>query len=99
MRKSLLGWNVLSRLVPNNVGIGDAAAPGPAGDIFSRSCNTWISRYPSGRGLGGARVVDLRSDAMTQPGPAMRQAMTEAECGDDVLKDDPAVHGGEYFTL
>ena len=37
------------------------------------------------------RVIDLRSDTITQPTPAMRRAMAEAEVGDDVLGDDPTV--------
>jgi len=37
------------------------------------------------------RVVDLRSDTVTRPGPAMRRAMAEAEVGDDVWGDDPTV--------
>lgn len=36
-------------------------------------------------------IVDLRSDTVTRPSPAMRQAMAEAEVGDDVLGDDPTV--------
>ncbi len=36
-------------------------------------------------------VVDLRSDTVTKPTPAMRRAMAEAEVGDDVLGDDPTV--------
>jgi threonine aldolase len=35
--------------------------------------------------------VDLRSDTVTQPTPAMREAMARAEVGDDVLGDDPTV--------
>ncbi len=37
------------------------------------------------------RVIDLRSDTVTRPTPAMRRAMAEAEVGDDVLGDDPTV--------
>jgi threonine aldolase len=37
------------------------------------------------------RIVDLRSDTITKPTPAMRRAMAEAEVGDDVLGDDPTV--------
>lgn len=33
--------------------------------------------------------VDLRSDTVTRPTPAMREAMLRAEVGDDVLGDDP----------
>lgn len=36
-------------------------------------------------------VIDLRSDTVTRPTPAMRQAMASAEVGDDVLGDDPTV--------
>ncbi len=35
------------------------------------------------------RIVDLRSDTVTRPSPAMRRAMVEAEVGDDVLDGDP----------
>jgi threonine aldolase len=37
-------------------------------------------------------VVDLRSDTLTQPTPAMRQAMLAAEVGDDVFGEDPNVN-------
>src|ERR1043165_1871501 len=37
------------------------------------------------------RVVDLRSDTITLPTPAMRRAMFRAELGDDVFGDDPTV--------
>src|SRR5690606_6322243 len=37
-------------------------------------------------------VVDLRSDTVTRPSPAMRQAMAAAEVGDDVFGDDPTVN-------
>lgn len=36
-------------------------------------------------------MVDLRSDTITKPSPAMREAMAQAEVGDDVLGDDPTV--------
>jgi threonine aldolase len=35
--------------------------------------------------------IDLRSDTVTKPTPAMRRAMAEAELGDDVFGDDPTV--------
>ena len=38
-----------------------------------------------------APVVDLRSDTVTRPTPAMRRAMAEAEVGDDVYGEDPTV--------
>lgn len=37
-------------------------------------------------------VVDLRSDTVTKPTPAMRRAMAEAEVGDDVYGEDPTVN-------
>ena len=37
-------------------------------------------------------TIDLRSDTVTRPTPAMRQAMAVAEVGDDVFGDDPTVN-------
>jgi threonine aldolase len=37
------------------------------------------------------KTIDLRSDTVTLPTPAMFAAMTSAELGDDVLGDDPTV--------
>ncbi len=47
-------------------------------------------------------IVDLRSDTVTRPTPAMRRAMHEAEVGDDVYREDPTVnrlqaHAAEIF--
>ena len=39
--------------------------------------------------------IDLRSDTVTHPTPAMRRAMGAAEVGDDVLGDDPTVNALE----
>ena len=36
-------------------------------------------------------MIDLRSDTVTRPTPAMRKAMAEAEVGDDVYREDPTV--------
>lgn len=38
------------------------------------------------------KFIDLRSDTVTRPSEAMRQAMYEAEVGDDVYGDDPTVN-------
>ncbi len=38
------------------------------------------------------RVVELRSDTFTLPTPAMREAMVQAELGDDVWGEDPTVN-------
>jgi threonine aldolase len=37
-------------------------------------------------------MIDLRSDTVTRPTPAMRQAMANAEVGDDVYGEDPTVN-------
>lgn len=36
-------------------------------------------------------VIDLRSDTVTKPTPAMRQAIANAEVGDDVIDRDPTI--------
>jgi threonine aldolase len=36
-------------------------------------------------------TIDLRSDTVTKPSPAMRRAMADAEVGDDVYMEDPTV--------
>jgi threonine aldolase len=36
-------------------------------------------------------MIDLRSDTVTKPTPAMREAMAKAEVGDDVFGEDPTV--------
>ncbi len=38
------------------------------------------------------KIIDLRSDTVTQPTPAMREAMYRAEVGDDVFGEDPTVN-------
>jgi threonine aldolase len=40
-------------------------------------------------------AVDLRSDTLTRPTPAMRRAMADAEVGDDVYREDPTVNALE----
>jgi threonine aldolase len=44
---------------------------------------------------GAAGPVDLRSDTVTRPTDGMRQAVAEAEVGDDVYGEDPAVRSLE----
>ena len=39
--------------------------------------------------------VDLRSDTVTRPTPGMRQAMANAEVGDDVYGEDPSINALE----
>ena len=43
-------------------------------------------------------MIDLRSDTVTKPTPAMRKAMYEAEVGDDVQGEDPAINALEEET-
>lgn len=38
------------------------------------------------------KLIDLRSDTVTRPTDAMRQAMLKAEVGDDVYAEDPTVN-------
>jgi threonine aldolase len=38
------------------------------------------------------KIIDLRSDTVTQPTPAMRTAMAQATVGDDVYGEDPSVN-------
>ncbi|MFN7987966.1 MAG: low-specificity L-threonine aldolase [Thermoanaerobaculia bacterium] len=44
------------------------------------------------------RTIDLRSDTVTRPSAAMRQAMAEAVVGDDVFGDDPTVRALEEYA-
>ena len=41
---------------------------------------------------GGPATVDLRSDTVTKPTPAMLAAMAAAKVGDDVFGDDPTIN-------
>ncbi|MCA8995087.1 MAG: low specificity L-threonine aldolase [Planctomycetaceae bacterium] len=42
--------------------------------------------------------VELRSDTFTQPTPAMRQAIANAVCGDDMVGEDPTVNRLEQMV-
>ena len=44
------------------------------------------------------RIIDLRSDTVTRPTEEMRQAMAQAEVGDDVYGDDPTIIQLEALT-
>jgi threonine aldolase len=44
------------------------------------------------------KIIDLRSDTVTQPTPAMREAMYRAEVGDDVFGEDPTVNRLEQMA-
>ena len=43
-------------------------------------------------------LIDLRSDTVTLPTPAMREAMSRAEVGDDVFGEDPTINRLEEMT-
>lgn len=45
-----------------------------------------------------AKIIDVRSDTVTRPSVAMRQAMMEAPVGDDVYGDDPSVNELQEFA-
>src|SRR5687768_17340576 len=47
-----------------------------------------LSSLPGGPHVWRMRI-DMRSDTVTRPTPAMRRAMADAEVGDDVLDGDP----------
>lgn len=42
--------------------------------------------------VGTVKLIDLRSDTVTRPSLAMRQAMASAEVGDDMMGEDPTVN-------
>lgn len=44
------------------------------------------------RGMALNNAIDLRSDTVTIPTPAMREAMASAELGDDVMGEDPTIN-------
>ena len=47
---------------------------------------------------GHERLIDLRSDTVTRPTPAMREAMANAEVGDDQYGEDPTVNRLEEMS-
>src|SRR4051812_49645525 len=53
---------------------------------------TYAASGPTGSAV---RIVDLRSDTVTQPSDAMREAMARAPVGDDVWGEDPTVNALE----
>jgi threonine aldolase len=44
------------------------------------------------------KIVDLRSDTVTKPSAAMREFMFQAEVGDDVFGEDPAINELETYA-
>jgi threonine aldolase len=45
--------------------------------------------------MNNQKIIDLRSDTLTKPSVGMRNAMTNAEVGDDVYSEDPTVNSLE----
>lgn len=56
-----------------------------------RGCHSIRCRTSAPAPAGVERVVDLRSDTLTQPSDGMRRAMAESVVGDDVFGEDPTV--------
>ena len=60
-----------------------------------------VTHYPSAEtrsSIISPITIDLRSDTVTHPTPAMRQIMADAQVGDDVYGDDPNVNALEHET-
>jgi threonine aldolase len=64
--------------------------------MSKRGINTFFPRAQPGREI--MKRIDFRSDTVTQPSRAMRQAMAKAEVGDDVYRDDPTVNRLENYA-
>jgi threonine aldolase len=57
----------------------------------------WSKSVTASEGCG-MKLIDLRSDTVTKPTPAMRSAMASAEVGDDVYGEDPTVNALESLA-
>jgi threonine aldolase len=44
------------------------------------------------------KILDFKSDTVTRPGPGMRQAIMQADVGDDVFDEDPTVNRLQEMT-
>lgn len=53
---------------------------------------TTLKLIPSDNDLQTTNMIDLRSDTVTQPDIGMRQAMFDAEVGDDGYGEDPTIN-------
>lgn len=78
------------------------ADPVPEGD--DRSVGTGQAQECAGQqpfqrqAMNSSRMIDIRSDTVTQPSGKMRAAMAAAEVGDDVYGDDPTVNDLQEFA-
>jgi threonine aldolase len=61
-------------------------------DINSLRTSPGLGYYVFAMSAEPSLAIDLRSDTVTRPTPAMRRAMAEAEVGDDVYAEDPTVN-------
>src|SRR4029077_17024713 len=82
--------------------------PRPRGGctFSSLGCRVCARRRPPGLDSHSLRgysrrvaVIDLRSDTVTKPTPAMRHAMVNSPLGDDVFGDDPMVNKLEEMSM
>ncbi len=79
---------------PLRVGVRPAAEPGPvarAGLPRGRDAAQRLTACERLTSDADSALIDLRSDTLTRPTEAMRQAMARAEVGDDVYGEDPTV--------
>src|SRR5262249_5674562 len=81
-RRDRCGW-VAQRLYRCQAGEGPTV----------RTAQSWHIRPGGAREMSAmTTVIDLRSDTLTLPTAAMREAMARAEVGDDVYGEDPTVN-------
>src|SRR5690349_24544406 len=67
----------------------------PAGEAGRQTAADGSRGASFQRGFSGVHyymIIDLRSDTVTRPTPAMRRAMAEGEVGDDVCGGDPTIN-------
>ncbi|CAM6110399.1 unnamed protein product [Calypogeia fissa] len=72
----------------------DSMANGDSVPVVAKKANGYAvsAAVPAQQADSGVRIVDLRSDTMTMPTPAMRAAMAAAPVGDDVVGEDPTAN-------
>src|SRR6187399_1712920 len=59
--------------------------------VFVWKSSLYRTNGPIGQLCENGRVIDLRSDTVTQPTTAMRRAIAEAVVGDEQEREDPTV--------
>src|SRR5438128_10691174 len=60
--------------------------------LLQENRRTLVLHEPRQASEGRTTMIDIRSDTVTKPTPAMRAAMADAEVGDDVYGEDPTVN-------